>query len=135
MVYFKRAEFWHRTGSQTYPWSKFAVRMEQVDEQHVKEGLQRLRRLVTAFRAGGKDQLARIKDKIESPRMMKGLGHAILQAMMRERVIYPEGKLYILDASALGEVVGVTYIDCLKQRFPEKAIAFVRRAGACAIGC
>ena len=119
-------------GSQTYPWSRFAVHMKQVDEQHVKEGLQRLRRLVTAFRAGGKDQLARIKDKIESPRMMKGLGHAILQAMMKERVVYSEGKLYILDASALGEVVGVTYIDCLKQRFPEKAIAFVRRAGACA---
>ena len=54
---------------------------------------------------------------------------------MRERVVHSEGKLYILDASALGEVVGVTYIDCLKQRFPEKAIAFVRRAGASAIRC
>ena len=49
---------------------------------------------------------------------------------MKEKVVYLEGKLYILDASALGKVVGVTYIDCLKQLFPEKAIAFVRRAGA-----
>ena len=115
-------------GAHAYPWSKFAVEMEPVDDYRIKEGLQRLRRFITAFRARGKDKLARIKDKIESPRMTKGLGRTMLDALMRESVVYIDGKLYVLDASALGRVVGVTYMDCQKQRFGERASQFVDRA-------
>ena len=114
-------------GSQIYPWHEFAAHMDEIDEQHIREGLQRLRRLVTAFRARGKDQLARIRDKIDSPRMMRGLGSAVLKAMMDNNIIRLDGKLYVLDATALGRIVGVTYIDCARQRFSQKAIEFVER--------
>ena len=114
-------------GSHVYPWRPYSVGVvETVDEERVREGLQRLRRLVTAFRARGKDQLARSKQKIDSPRMMKGLGSAVLKAMMDENIIHLDGHLYVLDASALGRVVGVNYIDCASQRWSDRAIAFVR---------
>ena len=46
---------------------------------------------------------------------------------MKANVVFLTGKLYVLDPSALGHVVGVSYIDCVKQRFPNKAITFVRQ--------
>ena len=121
-------------GSKVYPWRQYAVDFDRGDEQQVvhearvREGLQRLRRFVTAFRARGKGKLARIRDKIESPRMLKGVGRKILNAMIEEGVVYIEGKMYVLDASTLGSVAGVDYVGCARQQFGDKAIKFVDRA-------
>ena len=121
-------------GSKVYPWRQYAVDVDRGDEQQfvherrVREGLQRLRRFVTAFRARGKRKLARIKDKIESPRMLKGVGQKILNAMIEEGIVHMEGKMYVLDASTLGSVAGVNYVECARQRFGDQAIEFVDRA-------
>ena len=114
--------------ARAYPWTHVAGEVERVTSPGVREGLRRLRRFVTACRAGGKGKLARFKGKIESPRMIKGVGDAVLQAMVRERILTLQGKWYYLDTQLLGEKVGVNYVQCHEHRFGETAIAFVERA-------
>ncbi|MXX86600.1 MAG: hypothetical protein F4Y71_09115 [Acidobacteria bacterium] len=115
-------------GTQAYPWTHFAVDPGQVMNPGVREGLRRLRRFVTACRAGGKGKLARFKGKMESPRMIKGVGAAILGAMVEEGILALDGKWYFLNTRMLGEKVGVNYVQCQEHRFGEKAVAFVERA-------
>ena len=115
--------------ARSYPWSGFTSPKDVVplDDQRIAERLRRLRRLVTAFRARGKTQLARIVDKIDSPRMMKGSGQAVLNALMDRGIVSRDERKYVLDPDALGRVVGVNYIDCARHDFPESVVAFVRQ--------
>ena len=115
-------------GAQAYPWTDFIVDIGQADDLEVDEGLRRLRKFVTAFRAGGKNRLARFKGKIESPRMVKGGGLAILDAMKAANIVTLEGKWYYLNTDELGKKVGVDYIGCHAYRFGETAIQFVKNA-------
>ena len=115
-------------GAQAYPWTDFAIDVGQADDLEVGEGLRRLRKFVTAFRAGGKNRLARFKGKIESPRMVKGGGLAILVAMKAANIVTLEGKWYYLNTDELGKKVGVDYIGCHAYRFGEMARQFVKNA-------
>jgi len=115
-------------GARAYLWTQVAVEILPVADVHVEEGLRGLRRFVTAFRAGGRGQLGRTKDKIESKRMVKDAGEAVLAALKRDNILRLEGRLYLLDPQLLGEKVGVNYIQCQTSHFPPRAIDFVSRA-------
>ena len=104
-------------GARAYPWTQFRANVTESDNGQTREGLRRLRKFVTAFRAHGREELGRYRGKIESPRMTKGAGSAVLRAMCAEGILRVEGKWYILDTGALGEKVGVNYVDCQAYRF------------------
>ena len=44
--------------------------------------------------------------------MIKGTGGAVLDALLRERILSLDGKWYILNTDILGERLGVHYVDC-----------------------
>ena len=115
-------------GARAHPWTSFATEVCESDSTDITDALRRLRRFLTAFRARGQKQLGRFKGKIESDRMTKGTGHAVLAALLREGILTVDDKWYILDTEALGEKLGVSYVDCQAHRFGDLAINFVRRA-------
>ena len=114
--------------ARAYPWTSFAADIGEPDDTQVRDGLRRLRRFVTAFRAHGQKQLGRFRAKIESPRMTKGAGAAVLDALVKEGILTLEGKWYILNTDALGEKLGIHYVDCHAYRFGPATMDFVRRA-------
>ena len=114
--------------SKTYPWNSHPLEIESHDDPHIDEGLRRLRKFVITFQAKGSSQLARFRQKIESARMTKGSGLAILDAMKRHGIILAQGNMYILNTNALGNQVRMTYIDWQKFNFGPAAVEFVRQA-------
>ena len=111
-----------------YYWQRFAT--ERLPDQHpeIDEALRRLRNFVIVFQSHRNVRLARLIDKLENNRMTRGSGRAVLDLMVRERILSREHPRYFLDPARLAEIAGVTYADCMSRRFGDKAIEFVRRA-------
>ena len=117
-------------GNKEYPWTSYAVgrSVELSSDPNVTEALRRLRRFVIAFRSHKKGALARYRAKIEHERMTKGVGRRVLDGMIEEGIVYIKGSMYFLDPNRLHWQTGVTYDDCVKYKFDEKALKFVLRS-------
>ena len=117
-------------GSQSYPWNNFAAKpsITQHDDPRVREGLRRFRKFVVEFRANKNGGLARSRDKIESIRMTKGAGQAVLAAMLDVGILTHDQDRYYLHTGPLGELTETTYAGCMAYEFGPKTIAFVQDA-------
>ncbi len=117
-------------GVENYPWNSFATEPPNVQsgDPQVYEALRRFRKFVVAFRAHGHRELARSRRKIESQRMIKGTGQAVLDAMLEAGIVTRDQVRYYLDTGALGELTETTYGGCMAYEFGPKAIDFVRKA-------
>lgn len=105
----------------TYPWAQFAATSGSETSSAEHDSLRRLRRLILAFRSHSKGQLARFVDKIEHARMTQGeIGEAIRERLLRDGVLTTDGKMYYLDSTKLGEIVGVQFQDIKMNRFGER---------------
>ena len=117
-------------GVDNYPWNSFATerRMALSNDPRVHEGLRRFRKFVIEFRAHGHGGLARSRDKIDSTRMTKGTGQAVLKAMLNASIVTRDQARYYLNTGKLGELTETTYEDCMASQFGPRAIDFVRKA-------
>lgn len=117
-------------GTNTYPWRKFGVELQSVrdEDPRIDEALRRLRKFVIEFRSHGNRGLARHSSKIESSRMTKGTGQAVLDLMIADGIVSRVQARYHLDTGRLAELIGTTYADCMAYRFGPRAISFVQRA-------
>ena len=117
-------------GVENYPWTSFATNPQspQDHDPQVDEALRRFKNFVVAFRARGSDDLARFEGKIESQRMTKGTGQAVLNAMLKARIVIQDQGWYFLNTDLLGELTGTTYGDCMTFQFGPKAIEFIQKA-------
>lgn len=110
------AVFW--PGANAYPWAGFGAEVLGDVGQSIDEELRALRRLVMAFRSHSKGRLARFQDKIEHARMTKGgVGIAIRERLLKDKILSREGNMYFLDPDALGRVTGATFYDLKLKRF------------------
>ena len=115
-------------GSVEYPWSKFSSSDSNSDGSELANGLRRLRRLVLAFRSHSKGRLARIQAKIEHARMTKGeFGDRLREALLTDHVLSLEGKMYYLDAKALGSVVGTSFLDVKMKRYSKQTLSYIQK--------
>ena len=117
-------------GVKTYPWNSFATErpMNHDVDPRVDEALRRFRKFVVEFRAHGHGDLARSRRKIESARMTKGTGQAVLEAMINSGIVERDQARYYLQTGPLGELTGTTYESCMAYQFGSKAVAFVENA-------
>lgn len=117
-------------GANSHPWSSFAAEPFDglVDDPQLDEALRRFRQFMVAFRSHGKGGLARSMHKIESGRMTKGAGQAVLNLMLSEQVVTQDRAIYRLDPDRLAELTEATYVDLREHNFSPKTIEFVRRA-------
>ena len=99
-----------------------------MDDPKIEEALRRLRKFIISFRSHSRGSLARFKGKIEHRRMTKGTGNAVLELMLRDKILSYRDSMYFLDADNLAAHTGLSYIDCMECQFGAQAIVFVRRA-------
>ena len=115
-------------GVLSHPWTSFASDSSPVSDPRIDEALRRLRKFVIAFRSHSKGSLQRYRDKLDHARMTKGSGQSVLNMMLREKIIFIAGSMYVLDPKQLAACAGMSYADCMARHFGDEAIAFVRRA-------
>jgi hypothetical protein len=115
-------------GVLSHPWTSFASDPSPASDPRIDEALRRLRKFVIAFRSHSKGSLRRYRDKLDHARMTKGSGQSVLNLMLRERVIFIAGNMYVLDPNRLATCTGTNYADCMARRFDDKAANFVREA-------
>jgi hypothetical protein len=114
--------------STTYPWTTFTAPSVPEEDPHTTDALRALRRLTMAFRSHSKGQLARFKDKIEHARMLKGpIGQAVLDRLLRDKVIRLDGAMYYLDPHALGEIVGTSFLEVKMKNYAYKTKQYVQQ--------
>lgn len=114
----------------SYPWTSFAAPEAAQEDPRTTDALRALRRLVMAFRSHSKGRLARFKDKIEHARMLKGdVGRAVLEKLVRDRVIVLEGHMYYLDPDVLGTVAGASFLDIKLKRYALATRQYVQQLG------
>jgi hypothetical protein len=116
-------------GAEAYPWTEYAVPRggEEADNAQMHEVLIRFRRIVTSLRSHKKGSLARIKDKIEHQRVLKGaVGKAILVKLLNDGVIRLEGKFYHWVPKRADEVLGVSWTDLQQRRFSDQVRAYLK---------
>ena len=116
--------------AENYPWTSFAVEQPgaQSDDALIDEALRRFRKFVVEFRSHRNGGLARSRHKIDSSRMIKGTGQAVLEAMLEAGIVTRDQARYYLDADKLGELTETNYGGCMAYQFGPKVIAFVEEA-------
>ena len=123
-------------GVENHPWNNSTGELppDQNRDPQVDEALRRFRKFVVEFRAHGNGGLARSRLKIESQRMTKGTGQAVLNAMVDAGIVTRDHARYFLHTGPLGELTGTTYGDCMSYQFGPKAVDFVQKALGSASG-
>lgn len=116
--------------AENYPWTGYVSKpsTRQDEDPKVNEALRRLRKFIVSFRAKGKKTLARSKRKIDSPRMTKGAGKAVLNSLLAQGVVSLSQEWYFLHPDKLSEMTGTSYLDFENYRYDSKAREFVRSA-------
>ena len=121
-------------GCRAYPWTPYATEMARDVENDPRLGLvyRRFRRIAMAFRSHKRGKLARIKDKIEHERVLKGkVGEALLSRLLEDKVLDIKGKSYFWNRQVANELVGVSWQDLRRGLTPPKLISYIRQfAGA-----
>jgi hypothetical protein len=115
-------------GANAFPWSAYSTEPTPIEDPRVDEALRRFRKFLTAFRSHSRGNLGRLQDKIESERMTKGTGRAVLNRMIEDRILTLKGRQYILDPDRLGAQTDAVYTDVVARRFTSKTIEFVKKA-------
>ena len=111
-----------------YPWTSFFVESTEPDDPRTGEALRRLRHFVIACRPQGRGEWTCSRDKIESKRMIKGTGNAVLNRMIKDGILVWKQQRYFLNSDRLDEVTGTTRSDCMEYRFGDVAVGFVQKA-------
>ena len=114
-------------GMAVYPWVQFQAEASAEDGEEMHNALNRLSRLILAFRSHKQGRLARFKGKIEHVRITKGeLGVRIRKQLMSDQIITYDDNRYFLDPSKLGEVVGATHQNLKLKRFNDNVRNYLR---------
>ncbi len=115
-------------GAEAYPWTSFRGSPTVVQDQRVDEALRRFRKFIIAFRSHAKGALKRYAAKIEHERMTKGTGREVLDRLLATGILSTDGTMYTLDANALAEITGASYVSTMARVYSDKTIAFVTDA-------
>lgn len=87
---------------------------------------QKLRRLLLLFRANGRGGLARVKSKIESRISNVEIGRKVLEALLKEGVIYEQDTFYFINTKRMDEVLEASYADIQKCKISQYTMSFLR---------
>ena len=128
-----------RTGSELYvswpssdafPWSAFSSKLANDDSgSRVADTLRVFRRIVMAFRSHSKGRLARLQDKINHARMLRGEdGRALLDKLIKDGVISSESHMYYLEPNILGSVAGASFLEVNTKNYSKETLSYVARA-------
>lgn len=115
--------------SEVFPWSSFSSKFDDnEDGGRVADTLRVFRRIVMAFRSHSKGRLARLQDKINHARMLRGVdGRVLLNKLIEDGVITSESHMYYLEPNKLGSVTGASFLDVNKKSYSEETILYIKK--------
>ena len=115
-------------GSEHFPWHSYRrPEIPQGVDEVVGERLRRLRKILLLFQAKGKGQLAKFRGAIDHERRSRGSGSAVRDLLLREGILFEDGRVYVLNTDRMSEVLGLTFSDIRLASVNEQTIAFLRR--------
>ena len=86
----------------------------------------KLRRMILMFRSHSKGTLARFKSKIDNRIGNTPMGSAIIDALLKNKIIYEGNFMYFIDADKQAELLGLKYDDIRSCEMNSKTIAFLQ---------
>lgn len=93
----------------------------------LKQKYLRLKRILLEFRSHSRGALARLCDKIDSQRILKNeVGEAVLRALLKDGVMYREGKFYFLDPDRLHKHLGVSWPELRSGQVPDSMMEYIK---------
>ena len=99
------------TESQLYfPLVEYKAQTQGKDsDASVDELFPKFRRLILYFRANGKDEMGRFKDKIDKLIAGNHAGRKVLNALMKKNIITSDTSMYYLDADSLSKTLNTSF--------------------------
>ncbi|MEI6749678.1 MAG: hypothetical protein WCM93_11005 [Bacteroidota bacterium] len=93
----------------------------------LKEKYLKLSKIISLFRSHSKGRMARFKEKIEDERVTGySFGKNVLASLVKNKVLYLEGKFYFIDPIKIHEQLGVSYNEIRLREINEKTIEFLK---------
>lgn len=116
--------------SEAFPWSAFSSKLTNDESSgRIADTLRVFRRIVMAFRSHSKGRLARLQDKVEHARMLRGTdGRTLLMKLIEDGVISAESHMYYLDPNKLGSVTGASFLSVNTKNYSENTVAYIKQA-------
>ncbi|HBW5812067.1 TPA: hypothetical protein ME921_005605 [Klebsiella pneumoniae] len=116
--------------SESFPWSAFSSKIVNANsDDRVADALRVFRRIVMAFRSHSKGRLARLQDKVNHARMLRGEdGRMLLSQLVEDGVISPENHMYYLEPNLLGSVAGASFLQVNTKNYSDETLRYVARA-------
>ena len=88
----------------------------------------RLKRILLEFRSHSRGSLARFRGKIDSQRVLKNeIGRRVLDALLRDGVMYIEGNFYFLDPNRLHECLGVSWPELRNGQASAAVVSYLKQ--------
>jgi len=113
-----------------YPFTDFhsniSHKIDELDEDSIQKYII-LRKILMQLRSHSKGELAKLKDKIEHPRILKNnIGWEVLNKLTNSRILFLDAHLYKLNTEELNNKLGLSYIDLKKRIINQKTIDFLK---------
>lgn len=108
-----------------HPLSQFSTRIAPNNLGENKEKYKKIRRIFSEFRAHKKGKMARLADKINHERIMRGAGRPVLKALLNAKIIYQDGIKYFLNQDMLATTLGTTWTELRQYQMSTKLKSFL----------
>lgn len=115
-------------GSENWPWGAFSVSERSEDDPRIYDGINALLRILRLFKSKGKGDLAKYCGAIDHHRRTYGLGQAMRDHLLREKVLSRREPFYFLDPDQLMAKAGLMYTSVRSGVANDTTREFVRRA-------
>ncbi|MBI2859481.1 MAG: hypothetical protein HYX90_10420 [Chloroflexi bacterium] len=111
-----------------YPAIQYVQTKEQLPpDPELGQKYLRLRRILSELRAHGRGSLARVKDKIEDDRVLKGkIGQAVLKQLLSDKILVRSGEFYHLDPKEFDKHLGISWPALRMHRMSEQLERYLR---------
>lgn len=90
------------------------------------EKFQKFRRMMLMFRSHSKGVLARFCSKIDKRIGKTPMGKAIIDKLLKDKVLYKEGVMYYVDNDVFAKIIGVKYNDIRSCNINAKTKEFLK---------
>lgn len=117
----------HNTSGVAYPSVQYSDQLYRTAvDPLLQQKYLRLRRILLLFRSHSRGSLAKYKHKIEHERTLKNeMGRAILNRLLKDKVLLLQQNLYHLDQDALNRHLGVTWHDLRHGAISDSVIRYL----------
>lgn len=109
-------------GALAHPWTKFAgPPTERCDDARMQKVNNRFRRIVLTLQSHKQGGLARLHDKVENRRVLKGhLGEALLEKLVKDGIMELRERLYHWMPEKANDVLQVSWQDLRNRKISQQ---------------